>query len=289
MSLSEMGVWFQDTKNTMLACVQREMRTLWTTHLSRIDVAIANPGTTPATFKEVLASSVFDAQIKQLRASYFEQLEAVFATFSVQYQAGINDLGRLPTPADPEWKRNYLLRMRANTQKMFAGTTAGIVRGSRETAVEDFASDLAEICVHRADPGEVLRMLEKEKFEEVTHPAVTPFMVDGLLVGPTSRSGHPLVLRKVCGHCGTAFHGTSVHKVVAKKRYLEEILMRQCPLGPGVLCVDALQLARVTHTGPSDEYVQSLRDVCTDHYKAARADINKRHKDKQKRLKDAMQ
>lgn len=286
MSLSEMGVWFQETKNTMLAGVQRDMRALWNMHLNLIDVAIANPATTPAAFKEALASSVFDAQIKQLRASYFEQLEAVFATFSVQYQAGIDGLRRLPTPADPEWKRKYLLRMRAGTHKMFANTVAGIVRGSRETAVEDFASDLAEICVHRADPGEVLRMLEKEKFDEVTHPAVTPFTVDGLLVGPTSRSGHPLVLRKVCGHCGTAFHGTSVHKVVEKKRYIEELLMRQCPLGSGVRCVDALELARVTHTGPSDEYVQSLRDVCTDHYKSARADINKRYYEKQKRLKE---
>jgi len=147
----------------------------------------------------------------------------------------------------------------------------------RDTAADDFAGAVHEIRQYRVNPWEVLSILEKEKLVDEVYPPVDPFVVDGFCVGPASRGGRPLVLRTVCRYCTTVFHGKSAREVAKQKPYLEKLLLRQCPVKPDVVCVDSLELARVTHTGPSDEFVVSLRDAHKEHYKSARADRNRRY------------
>jgi len=278
MVYAELVEWMRETKASTLDASKREIAMLWTTQLGRIDAAIANPETTPASFKAVVNScEEFTVAVDAEHNLFFERMDAFLAEMAQRMQAQIDALGTRCKPSvNPR-----VLRMRAvykkNVQETYGNTPGRLVIHMRATAADDFAEAVHEIRQYRVDPREVLSMLEKEKLNADVHPSVPPFIVGGFCVGPASRSGRPLVLRTVCRYCTTVFHGKSAREVAKQKPYLEHLLLRQCPVKPEVVCVDSLELARVTHTSPSDEFVVSLRDAHKEHYKSVRADRNRRY------------
>jgi len=56
MGIDELMEWIRETKTATLDASKREITVLWNTQLGRIDAAIANPETTPASFKAVVDS-----------------------------------------------------------------------------------------------------------------------------------------------------------------------------------------------------------------------------------------
>ena len=278
MGIIELLAWLQETITATLDASKREISALWTTQLGRIDAAIANPETTAASFKAVVDScEEFNVAVGAEHKRFFERMDEFLAELAVRLQAHIDGLGFGRKPTEDE----RVLRLRAvarkHTEQLYRHTTERVVFNLRATAADDFAGAVHDIRQYRVDPREVLYMLEKEKLHVDEHPTVEPFTVGGFCVGPASRSGRPLVLRTVCRYCSTVFYGKSAREVAKQKPYLEKLLLRQCPVKPDVLCVDSLELARVTHTGPSDEFVVSLRDAHKEHYKSARADRNRRY------------
>jgi len=260
--MDELISWLYLVIENTLDAAKREMTVRWNAHLDRIDAAIASPETTAASFKEVVDSCEdFNDGVEAVHKVHSEKMDVILAELEERMQACIDALG---TGGKPTENAN-VLRLRAvkrmNIVLMYRHTTARVVSQLKDTAANDFAGAVHEIRQYRVDPREVLFLLEKERLDKEEHPTVEPFFVDGFCVGPATRSGRPLVVRTVCRYCTTVFHGKSTRDVVSKKPYLEKLLLRPCPKKPEVLCVDSLELARVTHTGPSDEFVVSLRDA----------------------------
>lgn len=270
--------WLQQAIEDTLDASKREVIAHWQDHLSLVDSMLASPDTTAARFKEVVDSCRdFNLAIEDVHKRHFVRVNATLGELEGRLQAHIDGLGTGGKPTENKSVLRLRAVKKAHIDKIYRHTPARIVSQLKVSTANDFAGAVHEIRQYRVNPADMIFLLEKEKRDAEEHPRVEPFVVDGFCVGPATRNGRPLVLRQVCRHCTTVFHGKCAREVVSKRPYLETLLLRQCPSKPEVLCVDSLELARITHTGPSDEYVVSLRDAYKEHYKSVRAEANKRY------------
>lgn len=261
----------------------------WQHVVKAIDRASSNPTTTCDSFELMvkLNTERFNQAVDEEKATYLALLDALLVTLRKKLDDAISALkGKgcsTDTPAGVNANRLLKIRSQHFTQ-LYMNTTQRVIHHATTYAPSEFAAGVHRLMVYPIRLVEIIVMLKTEKLVDGKGLVpIPPFVMQGrdaFIIGPTTPCGPELVMRKVCRHCYTAFHGEI--SVITRRPYLVDLIRRECPRAPDHLCVDSLIWARVSHVGSSSAYVEALQDARGRHETQVRAERNSRYYRKRK-------